>query len=93
MASRKLLAAAASFNRNLPTDRQAQLLACVVQLGARSGRPPTIRELAEACGIRSTNGVHSQLKALRRKGLLSWQPRLRGSLHAYPGIPLMGDVT
>lgn len=44
--------------------------------------PPTIREIGEHLGIRSTNGVPDHLKALKRKGYLqqqgsksrTWQP-------------------
>ncbi len=34
------------------------------------GTPPTYREIAEALGIRSTNGVADHIKALERKGYL-----------------------
>jgi len=35
------------------------------------GYPPTIRELGDALGISSTNGVNDHLKALEKKGYLS----------------------
>src|SRR4051812_17443199 len=35
------------------------------------GYPPTLREIGESMGIRSTNGVNDHLRALERKGYLS----------------------
>jgi repressor LexA len=35
-----------------------------------NGYPPTLREIGEHMGIRSTNGVNDHLKALERKGYL-----------------------
>ncbi len=34
--------------------------------------PPTIRELAVACGIRSYSNVHLYLGRLREAGLVTW---------------------
>ena len=34
------------------------------------GYPPTLREIGEHMGIRSTNGVNDHLKALEKKGYL-----------------------
>ena len=35
-----------------------------------TGVPPSIRQIGEALGIRSTNGVRSHLKALEKKGYI-----------------------
>jgi repressor LexA len=40
------------------------------------GRPPTIREIAKANGIASTNGVECHLKALEGKGVIEREPTL-----------------
>ena len=57
------------------TDRQEKILAYIKKSLQDQGYPPTIREIGEHFGIRSTNGVNDHLKALERKGYL-----LRGEL-------------
>lgn len=54
------------------TTRQAQALAFIKANAAMYG--PTIREIAEAMGIRSPNGVVCHLDALERKGLIKRTP-------------------
>lgn len=53
-----------------PTDRQAGVLAAVRDAIVRTGRPATIREIADAVGIASPNGVMCHLRALVRRGLV-----------------------
>ena len=57
------------------TDRQEKILSFIKKSIQDQGYPPTIREIGEHFGIRSTNGVNDHLKALERKGYL-----LRGEL-------------
>src|SRR5436853_7703435 len=57
------------------TDRQEKILTFIKKSIHDQGYPPTIREIGEHFGIRSTNGVNDHLKALERKGYL-----LRGEL-------------
>src|SRR5882762_3567489 len=57
------------------TERQEKILAFIKKSIQDQGYPPTIREIGEHFGIRSTNGVNDHLKALERKGYL-----LRGEL-------------
>ena len=57
------------------TERQEKILAFIKKSIQEQGYPPTIREIGEHFGIRSTNGVNDHLKALERKGYL-----LRGEL-------------
>ncbi len=52
------------------TARQREALDIVVQSIDERGYPPTLREIGERMGIRSTNGVNDHLKALERKGYL-----------------------
>lgn len=52
------------------TDRQRQILDFISERIEEQGYPPTIREIGEHMGIRSTNGVNDHLKALERKGYL-----------------------
>jgi len=52
------------------TDRQRQILDFITKRIQEQGYPPTIREIGEEMGIKSTNGVNDHLKALERKGFL-----------------------
>ena len=52
------------------TDRQRQVLECVEDSIKSRGIPPTLRELRDRLGIRSTNGVNDHLTALERKGYI-----------------------
>ncbi len=52
------------------TDRQQQILDFISQSINGRGFPPTLREIGEHFGIRSTNGVNDHLKALEKKGFL-----------------------
>jgi repressor LexA len=52
------------------TQRQRQILDFITRRIEEQGYPPTIREIGEEMGIRSTNGVNDHLKALERKGFL-----------------------
>ena len=53
------------------TKRQAQTLDFIRQSIEDRGYPPTLREIGEPMGIRSTNGVNDHLRALERKGYLT----------------------
>src|SRR3954451_23708412 len=52
------------------TDRQRAVLEFISQSIERRGYPPTLREIGEHMGIRSTNGVNDHLKELEKKGYL-----------------------
>jgi repressor LexA len=52
------------------TQRQKQTLDFIRQSIEERGYPPTLREIGEYMGIRSTNGVNDHLRALERKGYL-----------------------
>jgi repressor LexA len=53
------------------TDRQKEVLEFIQQSITARGYPPTLREIGEKMGIRSTNGVNDHLKALEKKGYLA----------------------
>ncbi len=52
------------------TARQRQALDYIQNCLTERGYPPTLREIGQHMGIRSTNGVNDHLKALERKGYL-----------------------
>ncbi len=59
-----------SRDRDVLTDRQKQVLDFISESIRARGYPPTLREIGERMGIRSTNGVNDHLKALEKKGYL-----------------------
>lgn len=57
-----------------PTAAQRRLLSAVRALAdERAGVPPTIQELADRLGIKGAS-VHEQVRKLREKGLLHYEP-------------------
>src|SRR6185369_6051062 len=52
------------------TKRQEETLEFIRKSIGERGYPPTLREIGESMGIRSTNGVNDHLRALERKGFL-----------------------
>jgi len=53
------------------TQRQEMVLAYINASISERGYPPTLREIGNHMGIRSTNGVNDHLRALERKGYLT----------------------
>jgi repressor LexA len=53
------------------TDRQEMVLKYIESSISQRGYPPTLREIGNFMGIRSTNGVNDHLRALERKGYLA----------------------
>ncbi len=53
------------------TERQRAVLDFISSSIERRGYPPTLREIGNHLGIRSTNGVNDHLRALERKGYLT----------------------
>lgn len=56
------------------TSRQSQILDFIRAEIADRGRPPTVREIAGAFGIRPTNGARDHLIALEKKGAIKVDP-------------------
>ncbi len=52
------------------TNRQSQILDYISASIDERGFPPTLREIGQHFGIKSTNGVNDHLKALEKKGFL-----------------------
>lgn len=80
------------------SERQQTILEFIRETTAASGMPPSLREIGEKFGIRSTNGVEKHLQALERSGHIS---RVRGKsrgiavsggLRTASNIPLLGRV-
>lgn len=87
------------------TDRQRQAYDFIVAMLDENGYPPTLREIGNHMGIRSTNGVNDHLKALERKGYISREelksrsitilrrlPRSRAEAQRQTCIELLGQL-
>lgn len=81
------------------TEKQQRILEFVASAMEREGRPPTVREIAAAFGIKSPKGVSDHLAALERKGYLERSRTSRGlrltegPFHAeFRPLPLVGTI-
>ncbi len=61
--------------RNVPTERQTDVLRAIHRYTHAYGYAPSIRELGDLLGIHSTNGVADHLRLLVAKGLLLRGPK------------------
>lgn len=88
------------------TDRQRAILEVIQQHLDAHGYPPSVREICNAVGLKSTSSVHAQLATLEDKGYLrrdATKPRamelsrdLETDLELRPeqtrNIPLVGEI-
>lgn len=84
-------------------DTQGKILAYIEKATLQKGYPPSVREICEATGLKSTSTVHGHLIRLEKKGLLyrdSMKPRaisVPADHQAYRtdlvNVPLVGRVT
>jgi repressor LexA len=57
--------------KNIITERQREIYDFIRAVIDKRGIPPTMREIGEKFGIRSTNGVEGHLAALERNGFIT----------------------
>ena len=80
------------------TKRQSEILDFIRDQFESEGDAPTVREIAEEFGIRSTNAVVDHLKALERKGVIERDARSARGIHLPEErvdairIPLLGQI-
>jgi len=79
--------------------RTWEMLAFIQRFTREKGFPPTIREIGEAFGISSTNGVRYHLSLLEKSGHLKRTSKLSRGIEAggsgtatLTGIPILGRV-
>jgi len=65
--------------QELPT-RQHDVLNAIVELTDQNGYPPTLQELATSLGLKNRMTVHQHVVALKKKGLVHWEPKLNRSM-------------
>jgi repressor LexA len=68
------------------TERQKAVLDFIVESIHDRGYPPTLREIGNHLGIRSTNGVNDHLRALERKGYLTREDMKSRTLRPTPQV-------
>lgn len=62
------------------TQSQQKVYDCVKR-HSEEGLPPTVREICEETGLRSTSSVHAHLKTLEKLGLISRDAGLNRAIH------------
>jgi repressor LexA len=84
--------------KNKITERQQEIYEFIRTTLASKGIPPSMREIGERFGIRSTNGVEGHLAALERSGMIIREPGKSRSIALHAGermpvtIPVLGRV-
>jgi repressor LexA len=85
------------------TRRQKEILQFIADCVKHQGAPPTVREIASWCGMRSPASAQRHLRALEAKGFLRRRPgaargieliqdRVKRLFWRQEGIPLLGRV-
>jgi repressor LexA len=88
------------------STRQRAILEMIHGHVDQHGYPPSVREIGDAVGLRSTSSVHAQLEALETKGYLKRDPTKPRALElgrdpetalgvrpaAARNVPLVGDI-
>lgn len=75
------------------TDRQRAVLDYISSSIEDRGYPPTLREIGNHLGIRSTNGVNDHIRALERKGYLTREDMKSRTLRLVRREPAPGERT
>jgi repressor LexA len=85
------------------TKRQKEIFDYIRRYAAKTGYPPTVREIGKAVGLHSSSTVHAHLANLEKIGLLRRDPskpraiellfdRAKKTILPGKGLPLVGEV-
>ena len=83
-------------------DKQSEIYNFLKAYTENKGYPPSVREICEAVGLKSTSTVHGHLKRLEKKGLIKRDPTKPRALEIVElniakremlNIPIVGQVT
>jgi repressor LexA len=85
------------------TKRQKEIFDFIRRYAAKTGYPPTVREIGKAVGLHSSSTVHAHLSNLEKIGLLRRDPtkpraiellfdRAKKTIMPSNGLPLVGHV-
>ncbi|HEY9687947.1 MAG TPA: transcriptional repressor LexA [Coleofasciculaceae cyanobacterium] len=56
------------------TPKQREVLEKLMTFLQENSYPPSIQQLCQLCGVSSTSTIHFHLSALKKKGLIDWNP-------------------
>jgi repressor LexA len=85
------------------TKRQKEIFDYIRKYAAKTGYPPTVREIGKAVGLHSSSTVHAHLSNLEKIGLLRRDPtkpraiellfdKAKRTIRPESGLPLIGQV-
>ncbi len=85
------------------TKRQKEIFDFIRRYAAKTGYPPTVREIGKAVGLHSSSTVHAHLANLEKIGLLRRDPskpraiellfdKAKKTIRPDSGLPLVGQV-
>ncbi|MDX2083913.1 MAG: transcriptional repressor LexA [Candidatus Melainabacteria bacterium] len=69
----------------LPT-RQRIVLEAIMAFISEVGYPPSIQQLCQRCGVKSTSTIHYHVSALKKKGLIDWNPLEKRSISLHSSL-------
>ena len=79
------------------STKQQEILQYLTDFTARHGYAPSIREICQAVGLRSTASVHYHMTELARQGRIEWDAGKKRAVTLHTprqsGIPILGVVT
>lgn len=81
--------------------RQQQILAYLKSEVKKKGYPPSVREICDAVGLKSTSTVHSHLSQLEKRGLIRRNPTKPRAIEILDNneqkelvnVPIVGTIT
>jgi len=62
------------FENDDLTPKQREVLSQLLGFVTDNTYPPSIQQLCQLCGVSSTSTIHFHLSALKKKGLIDWNP-------------------
>jgi repressor LexA len=62
------------------TPKQREVLEQLLAFLTENNFPPSIQQLCQLCGVSSTSTVHFHLSALKKKGLIDWNPTTKRAI-------------
>ena len=85
------------------TKRQKEIFDFIGKYAAKTGYPPTVREIGKAVGLHSSSTVHAHLANLEKLGLVKRDPskpraiellfdKAKRTIRPENGLPLVGQV-
>jgi repressor LexA len=86
------------FENDDLTPKQREVLSQLLGFVTDNSYPPSIQQLCQLCGVSSTSTIHFHLSALKKKGLIDWNPAEKRAISiredvrdAYRAAKGMGD--